>query len=410
MSELPPGSPPRRSPLFRPGTFVLGLVVGLLLCSLVARHVSSRSYHEGFTRFYLGISPEAQYYPTLDEMKGIVRSGCRPDQTLVIVGGNSIFNGVGQPAGKVWTEELQSQLGDGYFVVNFAFRGALCTDGGAVVAEALRNEFPRQIYVANTSPFGAIAPYGTEPYRYLFWEALSRGELEAFPARDAAVSDYRRIFMSWGERFNAGARESLDRILRFRDLWNWVGFNYLFTIQNPMTPHLPEAMAPRSQIPDTETDFDTIPFEERFRPEIRDAEMKIVRGFSQLFYAEGPGHAWVLSPKKAKDYEEDVRMAFPDDLKARTLIMLSRNSPLYLDQHSPSERSRDNQAYRDAIGLWQKAGYQAAEYGTGYDVLDFGDRTHLTSAGGQKLARTVADLVRSLAEKRGYTAHTSPSP
>ena len=138
--------------------------------------------------------------------------------------------------------------------------------------------------------------------------------------------------------------------------------------------------------------------------------MKIVRGFSQLFYAEGPGHAWVLSPKKAKDYEEDVRMAFPDDLKARTLIMLSRNSPLYLDQLSPSERSRDNQAYRDAIGLWQKAGYQAAEYGTGYDVLDFGDRTHLTSAGGQKLARTVADLVRSLAEKRGYTAHTSPSP
>jgi lysophospholipase L1-like esterase len=410
MSEPPPGSPPQRSPFFRPGTFLVGLLLGLALCSLVARRVSSQSYHRGFTRFYLGISPEAQYYPTLDEMKAIVRSSCRPDQTLVIVGGNSIFNGVGQPPGSVWTGELQNQLGDGYFVVNFAFRGALCTDGGAVVAEALRKEFPRQIYVANTSPFGAVAPYGTEPYRYLFWEALARGELEAFPPRDADVSHFRRRYMSWGERFDVGSRESLDRVLRFRDLWNWVGFTRLFTIPSMMTPHLPEAIWPRMKVADTETDFDTIPFDVRFRPEIREAEMKIVRGFSKIFYTEGPDGAWILRPETAKEYGEQIRAAFPDDLKARTLILLSRNSPLYVEQLTPSERSRDDQAYRDAIGLWQKAGCAAGEYGTGYEVLDFGDRTHLTSRGGQKLAHTVADLVRSLSDKLGYTHRNSPPP
>jgi len=410
MSELPPGSSPHRSRFFKPWSFALGLAAGLLLCSLVARHVSRRSYHEGFTRFYLGISPEAQYYPTLDEMKAIVRSNCRPDQILVVVGGNSIFNGVGQPPGSVWTSALQNELGGRFYVVNFAFRGALCTDGGAIVAEALRKEYPRQIYVANTSPFGAVAPHGTEPYRYLFWEAQARGEMESFAPRDAAVSHFRRYYMKWGERFDIWAREGLDRILRFRDLWNWVGFNHLFTIPSMMTPHLPEAMWPRRQIPDAETDFDTIPFDLRFRPEIRAAEMNIVSGFSRIFYTEGPGGAWVLRPATAKDYATNVRAAFPDDLKPRTLIMLSRNSPFYVDQLSPSERSRDEQAYRDAIGLWRKAGCAASEYGTGYDVLDFGDRTHLTAKGGKKLAHTVADLVRSLSDKLGYTHLNSPPP
>ena len=288
-------------------------------------------------------------------------------------------------------------------VVNFAFRGALCTDGGAIVAEALRKEYPHLIYVANTSPFGAAAPFGTEPYRYLFWEARSRGVLESFGLRDFALKDFASHQMGAGERFDVWARASLDRVLRFRDLWNYIGFTYFFTIPNPATPHLPEATWPRSRLADTENDFDAFPFEQRFRPDIRTAEMKIVRGFSWSYYEQGPDGAWRVKPTELERYDFAVRAAFPDDLKPRTLIMLSRNCRLYLDQLTPSELARDDQAYLDCAALWQKYGYSCAEYGRNYEPADFGDRTHLTAEGGLKLAADVAERVRALAVKLGYT-------
>ncbi len=407
MSDPLPGSPPLRSPFFRPLTFAVGIALGLAVCSLVARRVSHESYHPGFTRFHLRISPEAQYYPTLDEMRGIVRSMCRTDQTLVIVGGNSIFNGVGQPDGKVWTGALQSNLGDNFVVVNLAFRGALCTDGGAVVAEALRTEYPHLIYVANTSPFGSLAPFGTEPYRYVFWEARSRGVLEDFKPRDEALATFARTQQTMGERFDIWSRATLDRFLRFRDIWNYIGFNYFFTIPNPTTPHLPEATWARGRLPDIEADFDAFPFENRFRPEIRTAELKIVRGFSWSFYDADANGDWHVKAKALADYDGAVEAAFPDDLKPRTLIMLSRNCRLYLDQLTPSELARDDNAYRDCEALWQKHGYSCAEYGRDYSATDFGDRTHLTAEGGVKLAADVANRVQTLAAKLGYT---TPQP
>ncbi|HEY4989728.1 MAG TPA: hypothetical protein VII09_07975, partial [Opitutaceae bacterium] len=267
MTEPPTDTGIERTGYFRPRTFLAAFVAGLILCSVLGRRVSHNGYHEDFTRFHQEISPEAQYYPTLAEMCGIVRARCRPDQVLVIVGGNSIFNGVGQPAEKLWTLELQRRLGDGFAVVNLAFRGALCTDGGAIVGEVLRKEFPRQVYVANMAPFTEPAPYGVEPYRYLFWEARSRGLEEAFAPREELVHDYVGKTYGWGERFNLWALDWLDRALRFRDLWNWVGYEYLFTIPNPIVPHMPGAILPRKDFPDNESDFETRPFEDRFRPE-----------------------------------------------------------------------------------------------------------------------------------------------
>jgi hypothetical protein len=402
MTEPLTDSGIERTGYFRPRTFFAAFLAGLVLCSFLARRVSRTGYHEDFTRFHQVISPEAQYYPTLEEMCGIVRTSCRPDQILVIVGGNSIFNGVGQPADKMWTVELQRQLGDRFAVVNLAFRGALCTDGGAVVAEVLRKEFPRQVYVANTAPFSEPAPYGVEPYRYLFWEARSRGLAESFAPREELVSDYVGSTYHWGERFNLRALGWLDRALRFRDLWNWVGYEYIFTIQNPIVPHMPGAILPRKDFPDSETDFESQPFENRFRPEYMDAEMRIVRAFSGNFYfRDFQGH-WRLKPFARMEFDRVAGGAFPDDLKARTLIMLSGNSPHYLKELSADEKLRDDLAYREGVAEWKKMGYASDDYGRDYDETDFGDRTHLTSTGGAKLAVQVGDDVREIARKLGF--------
>lgn len=388
--------------LFRPLGFLVGMAIGLVACSLFARWVSARGYHDTFTRFHVRISPEAHYYPTIEEMRGIVRSRCKPNQILVIVGGNSIFQGVGQPVGKLWTEELQRLLGPGYCVINFALRGALCTDGGAYVAESLRNEFPRQIYVANTSPFAVPAAYGIEPYRYLFWEMRARGLLEDFAPRKEVVDQFVAANFPIGERFELFGRFGLDRVLRYHDLWNWVGYQHFFTIQNPHTPSQPQATWARRKFKDEEGDFELVPLHERFKPEYRDAEMKIVRGFSETHVEPASSGGWRVREKSQREFAVAARSAMPDDLKRRTLIMLSRNSPFYLQLLSQEERVREDFVYREAIAAWRSFGYRATDYGADYALADFGDRTHLSATGGRKLARTVASEVQTMAGELGY--------
>ena len=134
-----------------------------------------------------------------------------------------------------------------FVVINFAFRGALCTDGGALVAEALRHEFPRQIYVANAAPFNQPAPYGLEPYRYLFWSARSQGWLEDFAPRNALVAEFLQTQVEDIRQVEIRGANLLDQVLRFRDFWNWVGYQYFFTIQSPHTPDFPSAIWARKK-------------------------------------------------------------------------------------------------------------------------------------------------------------------
>jgi hypothetical protein len=407
MNENP--SPEAPGLGWSPRWFLVGLLAGLVACAIIARVVAARGYHREFTRFHVRISPEAQYYPTLEEMRGIVRSRCRPDQVLVIVGGNSIFHGVGQPAGKIWTQELQRQLGDGYMVINFAFRGALCTDGGAVLAEVLRDEFPRQIYIANIAPFIEPAPYGHEPYRYLFKDARHRGLLIREPRREKHVADFERATQSVAVRYETKGVRTLDQVLRFHDLWNWVGYNWLFTIPNPKTPDWPQAIWARKRLADEENDFDELMSpNERFGPATLAAEMAIVRGFTQLYYKKSAQGQWVLEEATKAQFMNVARLAFPDQLKARTLIMLSRNCPFYVRLLEPDEKLREELAYQDSVAAWQEAGYRSAQYGMDFLDSDYGDRTHLTVSGGVKLAGIVAAETRAMALKLGYIKESSP--
>ena len=382
--------------------FLVGIVAGLVACSIWARHVTHNGFHREFTRFHVKISPEAQYYPTIEEMRGIVRSRCKPNQILVLVGGNSIFHGVGQPVGKLWTEELQRLLGPEYAVVNLAFRGAACTDGGALVAESLRREFPRQLYVANTAPLTAPDPIGVETYRYLLWQARTFGLLEEFPPRERRLREFISAEYSLATRFANFGAEWLDRVLRYRDLWNWVSFRHVFTVQSPYTTKLPEAVWPRGQFKDEETDYDWFDAARRYPDQTREAEMAIVRGFSAAYFQGQPDGSWQVNRQHLDDFAKAAKIAFPDDLKARTLIMLSRNSPHYRKFLSSEERARDDLAYAEGIMAWRSAGYSSAEYGVDFDEMDFGDRTHLAASGGRKLAAVVAHELKRMAAELNY--------
>lgn len=394
-----PSAPPS---LYRPCTLLVGFVMGLLVLMWFGREMSKHDWHHDFFRFHPLIAPESNYQPTVAEMRAIVRARCRPDQILVIIGGNSIFQGVGQPVEKLWTRHLQQLLGDRFAVVNLAFRGSGLTDGGAVVAESLRDEFPRQIYVANTLPFNGASPGGSHDYRFMVLDALHKGWLLDHPPRNAVIDDYinRSDVYPRSRELNLSAR--LDAWLYFRETWNWWSCTYFFTFPGPLTTNPERAFRPRNHFSDQENDFETIPTSRRFRPEVHAIEMNITKNLSAMYYLPGPDGRWEKNAFEFSQFQKIARETFPDALKARTLVVLSRNNPYYTRQMSPVEQERDELAYRDSLDVWHSLGYAAADYGNNFQPDDFGDRTHLTTRGGRKLAEQLAPEIRSLAIKLNF--------
>lgn len=399
MSDLQSAAPPR---FFQPLSLLLGVLVGLLLLTWAGRTVSRENWHRNFVRFHPLIAGESHYQPTVAEMAAIVRSRCHPDQILVIVGGNSIFQGVGQPVEKLWTRRLQDLLGERYAVVNLAFRGSSPSDGGALAAEALRREFPRQIYLANVAPFTAASPAGNLDYRYMVLDATHKNLLLDHRARADTIKDY----LAHPDRYpsaredNLGAR--LDAWLYFREFWNWVTVTRFSTFPTPLTSDLARAFLPRNAFADAEPDFEMMPFQARFPASVLATEMEIIRNNSAQFYREAPGGNWMLNESAYAVFRNYAIASFPEKLRARTFIVLSRNSPYYTRQLSPTERVRDNLAYLDSVRTWRELGFASIDYGSDFTSADYGDRTHLSAAGGRRLAEVLAPEIRSLASKLGY--------
>lgn len=399
MSDTSPSTAPR---LFQPLTLLAATLLGLGALAWAGRAVTNHNWHRNFVRFHYMIAPESQYQPTVGEMRAIIRDQCRPDQILVVVGGNSIFQGVGQPVEKLWTRRLQELLGDRYALVNLAFRGSSPTDAGALAAESLRDEFPRQIYLANVPPFTTAAAAGSIDYSFMTLDALHKGWLLDHPERNSQVADRLSrpdLYPNFRE-LDLGAR--LDAALRFRELWNWWSATRAFTFPTSLTPEAKRAFLPRNALPDTERDFDEIPFAERYAPRFLETEMLITRNTTAQYYTRTPDGGWQISEFELAQFRKFAGWAFPDRLKARTLIVLSRNSPFYTSKLSGAEQARDELAFRDCAAAWRELGYAATEYGTGFKEDDFGDRTHLTVSGGHKLAARLAPEIRALANKLGY--------
>ena len=394
---------------FAPRTVIAGVVFAFVALCFMGREAATKNVHKDFVRFTQYIAPDTKYYATVNEMTSIVRERIKPGQILVVVGGNSVLYGVGQPRDKIWTKALQAELGDAYLVVNFAFRGSLPTDGAAVAAEALRNEFPRQIYIANAAPGQDPNPEGSLVYRFMFWDAWAKGYLDKHDAnRNAkiALSHANPALQLRNGFVELRIRNWLDRWLYFQDFWNDVTVARFNTVWGVYMPWLTRFLQPRNNYADPEPDFiNDIPLKNRFLAENMEIEMANVRGTSQYaFYPDKtPEGKWKVYEPLWTQFSEGVRSSFPEALKKRTLILMSNNSPYYINRLLPDEIERNGLSYALAVRKWEEAGYASIEYGKDFHpTQDFGDRTHLTWKGGEKLAKVTADKVRAMSVQLGY--------
>jgi hypothetical protein len=373
----------------------IGIVVGFSLMVFAGRWAGKQNLFIAYERNYPLISPEGYFYPSLDNLTELVSHEASKRKILVLVGGNSVLLGVGQKKEQLWTKELQRLLGPDYVVINLAFRGALLTEMGAVVAEVLSKKY-RLIYVANEqAPMRMELPAGGT-YDYLFWQAQASGKLfKAVPGSEeakAVVANRGRELLS-----DAALRGYFDYWSHASDLWNYLGYNYVVTVFNLLKN--PERFFEARRNSEDQM-WVVPPIPERFT--FQEQSMQIIRSFFQFSVEKDAAGEFSIKPAVSDAFIRDARVAFPDAFKPRTLILLAYNAPYYANQLSKDEFGAYEFAFSQGKSWLQKAGYRSVLVGPDLTNEDFADRVHLAASGGKKMARDIAPEIRAMSVQLGY--------
>jgi hypothetical protein len=387
-----------------PGLLFFGIFTGFGLMVLAGRWASKQNLLVGFERSYPLISPEGYFYPSLDNLTELVSHVASRRKILVLVGGDSVLLGVGQKKDQLWTKELQRVLGSDFVVVNLAFRGARPTEMGAVVAEVLSKKYTRLIYVANAEPMSMPLPLAGGPYEYLNWEALASGELP----KGAPNRDIKAFAANRGEESSSEGpiRGYFDFWSHASDLWNYIGYKYVFTVFNSLKAPPERFFEARSSSQDQEADV--LPIPQRFT--LQGQSMRFLRMFIDRWVQKDAQGDFRINPGVLVEFNRLAGMAFSDSFKARTLILLVYNAPYFVDQLSKDEHAAYEFAFWQGKSSLEKAGYRSALIGRNLTDDDFADRAHLTTSGGQKMASAIAPEIRSMAVQLGYLPAASKEP
>ncbi|MBS1954403.1 MAG: hypothetical protein JST89_09455 [Cyanobacteria bacterium SZAS-4] len=374
--------------------FLVSAVIGFAICCLLGYASTKINWFKNFQRFYPGISLETNYFPTISQMRAVVRQKLKPGQILVIVGGSSIFNGVGQPREKIWTDKLQRLLGDRYCVCNFAFRSALPFEAGYIAAESLCKEYPKTIYVTNTPPVSVGLPGGSsERYGYLYGQALYRGFLLDDAERKNSVSENLKSLtgVEAEKSVETDLRNRLDSVFYFSDLWNAVAMKGFSTVWRAG----PNPFGPRRKTQDIEPE--SAPLATRFKDE-ETLEKKIIRDTSSHVFSMNAAGDWQPVESEWQRIEHEISHVIPASMREHVLVVFTPNCHYFVNKLTADEQRRDHLLYEYGVKRWQHAGLQTVS-ATNLVDEDFFDRLHLNALGGEKVAILVAHQIQSMSDK-----------
>jgi hypothetical protein len=385
--------------LVAPWPLLLGVLASFLGCCALGAWYGRRPVYENFERFHPYIAPESLHYPTSTQVLALARSRLPADKVAVIVGGNSILYGVGQRNGLLWSKALQAELGDDYRVLNLAMRGASASEFGGTVAEVLGREGRKVIFITIAN-YGAPGSPDGNLYQYFYWDACSRGLLPRWQPREALIerTDRQRDREKVAE---LRRRTQFNSYCGFCDLWNAVAYQRLSTVWTALVAEHP--FRPRKRW-GYEDPGPAIPFAVRYAP--ASTPLILTRARSWIATCRG------LLPYKGGGPEIDLdrsdtvlqlRACFPEDCRARTLLLIPHENPYYLAQLSPAEQALSRQYALEQVRAAEGVGLAALAVGRDFTVEDCYDGGgHYSESGGLKLAGAVAPKVREMAARLGY--------
>jgi hypothetical protein len=382
----------------RARVFFLGALLAFIGCTIGGQLIKPSDIFRDFHRFHQGIEPVSSFYPTISELKNIVTSRVSPGQTLVIIGGNSVLNGVGQPVTKLWSARLQELLGKQFCVINLAFPGGEPFDGSYFLAEALRKQYPKLIFVSTANPGQIGLPCGSLPYRHFYWQAFYSGVLMTDADRGAEVE--RLLKKDPDDEIRLGA--CLNHIFAVSELWNAVNMRWFSTVWSQLSesPQFGPFCA-RKHLTDNCQPLLPVKYRYLLHQEQFESDMKTLRSISEPLFEKKANHSW--QPNKAfwSNFQHEASTVIPAAMRKRILMVLLPNSPYFVKRLSNDEQARQSLGFSESCKQWETAGFHSIEAGKDFCEEDYVDRLHLAPSGGSKLANQVAaEIVKVNSENK----------
>lgn len=378
---------------------VVGFLCGLLLCSLLGRLASHHAAFQDFRRIFPMIAPESSFNPTLSALVETVRSVAPRDRIPVIIGGHSVFRGVGQNVDELWTSELQRLLGDRYAVVNLAMNGANFSSFAAVAFRVLQADYPRILYVAGTAPLDPGDIDGQWIYRYVFWDGFYKARYAVSEIEARLIGEKIRADLMTKAGLEMHLGQMLDGLMYFNDLWNYVGYHYLFTVWTDLSSG--SMFQRRNAYVDPVLALDQIRADGFANAEFIAENLELMRAFSRQGFSWEAGR---LVPIEAvwAPVPERFRQILSDDLRRRAAVVLNFECAAMLAMLSPEEQESYVAVMDGAAALIESAGYRVAVVGRDFVEADCFDRIHLSASGGRAMAALLSPVVEDLARENGF--------
>jgi hypothetical protein len=376
----------------RPWPLLLGVCAGFLACCVAGRIAARQQPFERFSRFHNGISPETHFYPTFSQTLNLAREQHRPGTLLVVIGGSSVLQGVGQRPEHLWSRKLQEELGEGFSVVNLAMRGGRPYEFAGLIAERLAADGVPVLFVTVALPGAGWGDWDGQTYRWLFWDAWGKGLLPDDPRRNAWLNQ--EFDTKYGQdeaMLEQRRRGRVDGWLFAADLWQYVAYRYVGTLWTPFKEG--PLWLPHRRLKDRDVG-DKVPFEKRLNPARVQQDLHVVRG--SITSGVGP---LLLAGRGCAPLLAEYEARLPDRLRERTLFVLRLEATYYRNLLTEQERAQYEQVYRGIVAELDRAGLNAQLVGLDWAVEDYVDRSHIGERGGAKLARELAPTIRALAER-----------
>jgi hypothetical protein len=177
----------------------------------------------------------------------------------------------------------------------------------------------------------------------------------------------------------------LNSFLNFNDLWNTVGYEYVFTTFSILAPD--EFWMARKSYVDNETN---LPPERRYQSDL-EVNMRIV-------------HALAVPPAESfwPEFRRTIEVAIPSEVRPSLIAAICENSPYYVDRLNTQERANRQNIIDRTMRTIRESGASSVEVCGSFNTADYIDRTHLSVDGAAKIGKPLADAVRALALRRGW--------
>lgn len=370
--------------------------------------IAAESYYDNFVRLGGSLATRGiSFQVTASQISALIRKTCRRDQILVIAGGSSVFFGSGQPTRYLWTKRLQERLGAGYCVFNLAAPAGRLVGYGSVALEMAGKEFKDAFLVTDASAIPSDPADGMVWYKHFFWDAYYKGLLENGPVNYSSERVRRLNITNMGADVKTRERFEqikigmwLDSFLYFNDLWSFVHYTIRQTIYDPLLG--PWNWGPLRPI----TDYDYEVNEEKIRtlqhypnpgsPQFA-SEFNIVRSYSSSYY-EGTKDGRLFKEEMISSGNDIIKNYPITDMAGKIIIVSIPESPYYTGRMQEDEQRDYVEVRQRLIDTWKRNGYNAFHM-TGYGPEDYGDRPHINTLGGWKLAEKVSEKIFEITHK-----------